>query len=75
VTPGRFAARWGCGRPQGEHHTPEYHRALKADPDRLAAECKFVGLQDDGDGGRLELWLCSCGTTLAARQARGGKLG
>lgn len=30
------------------------------------AELPFVGLQDDGDGGELELRNCPCGSTRAA---------
>ena len=42
----------------------ETHQAMKAD-DRLWLSLKFIGVQDLGDGERLELRNCSCASTLS----------
>lgn len=39
------------------------HEAMKRD-DLAWARLEYVGLQDDGDGGWLELRNCPCGGTL-----------
>jgi hypothetical protein len=41
-----------------------FHVALKADHDRLRAECEYVGLSDYGFS-LLELYNCVCRSTLS----------
>ena len=43
---------------------PVDHARLKADRVQLVRVCTYIGLQDDGDGGRFECWNCVCGSTL-----------
>jgi len=58
-----MAARPSC--------TLESHDDLKQDPARFQAECTFVGLQPDGDGGLLSMWNHhECGSTLCTELDR-----
>lgn len=42
------------------------HDRIKADPREFRERATFLGFQDDGAGGRLELRTCNaCGSTLA----------
>ena len=45
-------------------HTIEEHVRLKHDPDLVRETCVFLGVQDWGFQ-ILELWNCSCGTTIS----------
>jgi hypothetical protein len=50
--------------------TVDSHRALKASPSRLAAECTFLGVQRDE--GYDDLYMVNCGackSTLGVRRA------
>lgn len=44
---------------------PERHEEMKRDRSVLFRNAVYQGLQDDGAGGRFELWLCvHCRSTI-----------
>lgn len=43
------------------------HEAMKRNREKLAAECKFIGVQRDEGYPPLDYWDCHCGGSLCVK--------